>query len=195
MSGIPSQASHGRLGTPWVYWFCVRAVVCVCDTVTGSEHRSLGIMERRLLEGRIIEQKALETPPNPTGGCPICRWNLKHKYDYTDVLMLSQFIRMDGGMLPRKITGLCAEEHRKVMECVKMAHRAGLLPNHRPTLPEGLVPKPKFQLNRYLTRWSVTSVKPILRKGLKWCKVRMPVGHPALKDNINYAKKPLYTKH
>uniref|UniRef100_A0A8C5W700 Large ribosomal subunit protein mL66 n=1 Tax=Leptobrachium leishanense TaxID=445787 RepID=A0A8C5W700_9ANUR len=148
-----------------------------------------------MLEGRIIEQKALETPPNPTGGCPICRWNLKHKYDYTDVLMLSQFIRMDGGMLPRKITGLCAEEHRKVMECVKMAHRAGLLPNHRPTLPEGLVPKPKFQLNRYLTRWSVTSVKPILRKGLKWCKVRMPVGHPALKDNINYAKKPLYTKH
>lgn len=42
-----------------------------------------------------------------------------------DVLLLSQFIRSDGGMLPRKITGLCTEEHKKVAVCVQMAHRAG----------------------------------------------------------------------
>nr|ABD77550.1 mitochondrial ribosomal protein-like protein [Ictalurus punctatus] len=46
-----------------------------------------------------------------------------------------------------------------------------------------------------MTRYSVKSVKPIYRKGMKWCKVRMPVGHPALKDNIRYSPKPLYTKH
>ncbi|KAM5164837.1 large ribosomal subunit protein mL66 [Mantella aurantiaca] len=85
-----------------------------------------------VLEGRILEEKEALCPPNPSGQCPICRWNLKHKYDYTDVLVLSQFIRSDGGMIARKLTGLCAEEHKKVAACIKMAHRAGLLPNHRP---------------------------------------------------------------
>ncbi|KAM4771888.1 large ribosomal subunit protein mL66 [Rhinophrynus dorsalis] len=148
-----------------------------------------------VIEGRILDDKPGTSPPNPDGQCPICRWNLKHKYTYTDVLLLSQFIRSDGGMLSRKVTGLCTEEHRKVEVCVKMAHRAGLLPNHRPRLPEGFVPKPKFHLNRYLTRWAPSSVKPILKKGLKWCKVPMPVGDPILKNNVRYGKKPVYMKH
>ncbi|KAL4823952.1 hypothetical protein H8958_011438, partial [Nasalis larvatus] len=42
------------------------------------------------------------------------------------------------------------EEHCKMEECVKMAYQAGLLPNHRPQLPEGVVPKSKPQLNQYL---------------------------------------------
>ncbi|XP_069464875.1 large ribosomal subunit protein mL66 [Ambystoma mexicanum] len=148
-----------------------------------------------ILEGKLIENvKPAVPPPNPSGQCPICRWNLKHKYNYSDVLLLSQFIRGDGGMLSRRVTGLCAEEHRKVAICVAMAHRAGLLPDHRPPLPEGHVPKKKFHLNRYLTRWSVDSVKPIYKKGLKWNKVRMPVGDPVLKDNINYGKKHLFLK-
>ncbi|KAG7220769.1 hypothetical protein INR49_032012, partial [Caranx melampygus] len=47
----------------------------------------------------------------------------------------------------------------------------------------------------YLTRWSTNSVTPIYKTGLKWCKKRMSVGHPALKDNVRYSVKPLYTKH
>lgn len=50
-------------------------------------------------------------------------------------------------------------------------------------------------LYRYLTRWSIDSVKPIYKTGLKWCKKRMSVGHPALKDNVRYGVKPLYIKH
>ncbi|XP_064453724.1 large ribosomal subunit protein mL66 isoform X3 [Mirounga angustirostris] len=101
------------------------------------------------IEGRLTgTPKESPNPPNPSGQCPICRWNLKHKYGYEDVLLLSQFLRPCGGMLPRRITGLCQEEHRKIEECVKMAHRAGLFPNHRPQLPEGFVPKSKPQLNR-----------------------------------------------
>uniref|UniRef100_A0A8C8VF53 Large ribosomal subunit protein mL66 n=1 Tax=Pelusios castaneus TaxID=367368 RepID=A0A8C8VF53_9SAUR len=147
-----------------------------------------------IIEGKITEDAEPPTPPNPSGQCPICRWNLKHKYDYVDVLLLSQFIRSDGGMLPRRITGLCLEEHKKIAVCVKMAHRAGLLPNHRPPLPEGHVSKkPKF--NRYLTRWSVTSAKPIWKRGPKWGKIPYPVGHPLLNDNITYVKKPLYLNH
>ncbi|XP_072266417.1 large ribosomal subunit protein mL66 [Pyxicephalus adspersus] len=47
---------------------------------------------------------------------------------------------------------------------------------------------------RYLTRWSVSSARPIYKKGLKWCKVKMPVGDPILKDNVRYCKKPLLYK-
>ncbi|XP_043305692.1 39S ribosomal protein S18a, mitochondrial isoform X2 [Cervus canadensis] len=112
-----------------------------------------------------------------------------------DVLLLSQFIRPHGGMLPRRITGLCQEEHRKIEECVKMAHRAGLLPNHRPKLPEGFVPKTRPRLNRYLTRWSPRSVKPIYNKGHRWNKVRMAVGSPLLKDNVSYTGRPLVLYH
>ncbi|XP_073349583.1 large ribosomal subunit protein mL66 [Pagrus major] len=149
-----------------------------------------------MIEGQILDIPAAPQPPNPTAKCPIYRWNLQQKYNYTDVLLLSQFIRSDGGMLPRKITGLCLEEHRKIAICVQMAHRAGLLPDHKPKLPEGHVPKrPKPQLNRYLTRWSTDTVKPIYKPGLKWCKKRMPVGDPALKDNVRYSVKPLYIKH
>ncbi|XP_053743453.1 39S ribosomal protein S18a, mitochondrial [Synchiropus splendidus] len=148
------------------------------------------------IEGIVLDTPPGLQPPNPAAKCPIYRWNLQHKYNYTDVLLLSQFIRSDGGMLPRRITGLCLEEHRKIAVCVQMAHRAGLLPDHKPKLPEGHVPKkPKQQLNRYLTRWSIDSVKPIYKKGLKWCKKRMDVGHPALKNNIRYGLKPLYMKH
>ncbi|XP_057180316.1 39S ribosomal protein S18a, mitochondrial [Triplophysa rosa] len=150
-----------------------------------------------VIEGVIESTPERPQPPNPTAKCPIYRWNLQNKYNYIDVLLLSQFIRSDGGMLPRRVTGLCAQEHNKIAICVQMAHRAGLLPDHRPRLPEGHVPKPKPNppLNRYLTRYSVKSVQPIFRTGLKWCKKRMPVGHPALKNNIRYSPKPLYIKH
>ncbi|XP_075900784.1 large ribosomal subunit protein mL66 [Nelusetta ayraudi] len=148
------------------------------------------------IEGKTVEVPPGPQPPNPSAKCPIYRWNLQHKYNYTDVLLLSQFIRSDGGMLPRRVTGLCPEEHHKIAACVQMAHRAGLLPDHKPKLPEGHVPKnPRPQLNRYLTRWSVDSVKPIYKRGLKWCKNRMSVGHPALKNNVRFGVKPLYMKH
>ncbi|XP_056283935.1 39S ribosomal protein S18a, mitochondrial isoform X1 [Pseudoliparis swirei] len=148
------------------------------------------------IEGHILDVRTAPEPPNPAAKCPIYRWNLQHKYNYTDVLLLSQFIRSDGGLLPKRITGLCPEEHKKIAICVQMAHRAGLLPDHKPQLPEGHVPrKSKSQLNRYLTRWSINTVKPIKRTGLKWCKKRMAVGDPLLKDNVRYGVKHLNIKH
>ncbi|EOB08970.1 28S ribosomal protein S18a, mitochondrial, partial [Anas platyrhynchos] len=69
-----------------------------------------------------------------------------------------------------------------------------LRPNHRPRLPEGHIPK-KPKLNRYLTRWSVRSAKPIWTRGPKLWKVPMPVGHPLLKDNVKYTHKPLNFNH
>uniref|UniRef100_A0A3B4YXS2 Large ribosomal subunit protein mL66 n=1 Tax=Seriola lalandi dorsalis TaxID=1841481 RepID=A0A3B4YXS2_SERLL len=166
---------------------------------TGTSASALQRINVPQLSALTIQSRGIRQgpqPPNPSAKCPIYRWNLQHKYNYTDVLLLSQFIRSDGGMLPRRITGLCPEEHRKIAICVQMAHRAGLLPDHKPKLPEGHVPKrPKPQLNRYLTRWSITSVKPIYKTGLKWCKKRMSVGDPVLKNNVRYGVKSLYMKH
>ncbi|KAK7813577.1 hypothetical protein U0070_000627 [Myodes glareolus] len=103
------------------------------------------------------------------GQCPIgCRWNRKHKRNSEDVLLPSQFIRPHTGMLPRSVTGLCLEEHRKIKKCVKMAHQAGLFPDHRPRLPEVSLSKNKPKLNRYLTHWAPSSVKPIYEKGHRW---------------------------
>ncbi|XP_042093211.1 large ribosomal subunit protein mL66 isoform X4 [Ovis aries] len=149
--------------------------------------------------GRFL--RGLLTGPTVTSWArPPARWlrevvEIQEGKTTIDVLLLSQFIRPHGGMLPRRVTGLCQEEHRKIEECVKMAHRAGLLPNHRPKLPEGFVPKTRPRLNRYLTRWSPRSVKPIYNKGHRWNKVRMAVGSPLLKDNVSYTGRPLVLYH
>lgn len=149
-----------------------------------------------IIEGHILNTPKAPEPPNSEAKCPIYRWNLQHKYNYTDVLLLSQFIRPDGGLLPRRITGLCLEEHRKIAICVQMAHRAGLLPDHKPEPPANqIIKKPKQQLNRYLTCWSTDSVKPIYKTGLKWCKRRMAVGSPLLKYNVRYGVKHINIKH
>ncbi|XP_032319053.1 39S ribosomal protein S18a, mitochondrial isoform X1 [Camelus ferus] len=58
----------------------------------------------------------------------LCLSSKRNPIPSKDVLLLSQFIRPHGGMLPRRVTGLCLEEHRKIEECVKMAHRAGRRP-------------------------------------------------------------------
>ncbi|XP_015179258.1 PREDICTED: 28S ribosomal protein S18a, mitochondrial [Polistes dominula] len=64
------------------------------------------------------------------GACPLCSTNLNVKH--TDVLILSQFVRSDGCMLPRRITGLCAVQQKRVSTMVAMAQKAGLMSNLGP---------------------------------------------------------------
>ncbi|XP_011694289.1 PREDICTED: 28S ribosomal protein S18a, mitochondrial isoform X2 [Wasmannia auropunctata] len=62
-----------------------------------------------------------------SNACPLCATELDVKH--TDVLILSQFLRSNGTMLPRRITGLCNVQQKKVSVLVTMAQRAGLLPD------------------------------------------------------------------
>ncbi|KAK5649050.1 hypothetical protein RI129_003942 [Pyrocoelia pectoralis] len=62
--------------------------------------------------------------------CPVCNSGLDIKH--TDVLILSQFVRSDGCMLPRRITGLCRRQQKRMSSLVTMAHKAGLMPNLKP---------------------------------------------------------------
>ncbi|XP_026476750.1 39S ribosomal protein S18a, mitochondrial-like [Ctenocephalides felis] len=63
--------------------------------------------------------------------CPLCATGLDVKH--TDVLILSQFLRSDGCMLPRRITGLCKRQQRRVTTMVAMAQKAGLMLNIGPS--------------------------------------------------------------
>lgn len=55
--------------------------------------------------------------------CPLCATGLDVKH--TDILILCQFVRSDGCMLPRRITGLCKKQQRRVSTLVTMAQKAG----------------------------------------------------------------------
>ncbi|XP_037775597.1 uncharacterized protein LOC119572564 [Penaeus monodon] len=91
----------------------------------------------------------VKTEHTECGACPLCalQLNLKH----TDVLVLSQFLRSDGCMLPKRITGLCNSQQKKVTLLVAMAQKAGLMPNLAPYWSKK-DPKKRFgskKFNRY----------------------------------------------
>ncbi|WAR20134.1 RT18A-like protein [Mya arenaria] len=62
--------------------------------------------------------------------CVLCRLNLDIKY--TDVLILSQFLREDGDVVSRQLSGLCYHQQSRIKKLVHQAHSAGLMQNLRP---------------------------------------------------------------
>ncbi|KAH8291790.1 hypothetical protein KR054_000527 [Drosophila jambulina] len=81
--------------------------------------------------------------------CPECTLGLDIKH--TDVLILSQYVRSDGCMLPRRVTGLCHRQQKKMGTLVTMAQKAGLMPNLAPAWSKR-DPKKRFgwrKFNKY----------------------------------------------
>ncbi|KAL6726957.1 hypothetical protein Aduo_008880 [Ancylostoma duodenale] len=66
--------------------------------------------------------------------CALCTCNLPAKLSYSDVLILEQFMREDGTVIPRQLTGLCKKQQLRLERCVMQAHWAGLFPDK--TIPE-----------------------------------------------------------
>ncbi|XP_017480136.1 PREDICTED: uncharacterized protein LOC108369522 [Rhagoletis zephyria] len=81
-----------------------------------------------------------------TGFCPECTLGLDIKH--TDVLILSQYVRSDGCMLPRRITGLCHRQQKRIGTLVTMAQKAGLMPNLAPAWSKKN-PKKRFGWRKY----------------------------------------------
>ncbi|CAH2229249.1 28S ribosomal protein S18a, mitochondrial [Pararge aegeria] len=75
--------------------------------------------------------KDLTPAEKPEHTCYMCALDLDVKH--TDVLILSQFVRSDGCMLPRRITGLCRRQQKKIGKMVSMAQKAGLMINLTPS--------------------------------------------------------------
>lgn len=59
--------------------------------------------------------------------CPLCKLGLKG-IQYSDVLILSQFMTDDGKLMPISETKLCAKQYYKVKREVEMAQKCRLLP-------------------------------------------------------------------
>ncbi|KAI6235678.1 28S ribosomal protein S18a, mitochondrial [Aphelenchoides besseyi] len=62
-------------------------------------------------------------------GCSLCTCDIPVKVSYRDVLILEQFMRVDGTVLPKDLTGLCTKQQLRIERCVMQAHWAGLFPD------------------------------------------------------------------
>jgi len=60
-------------------------------------------------------------------GCPLSG-EAAPEIDYKDIKLMSRFISTRGRILPRRITGVCASKHRKLVQAIKNARILALLP-------------------------------------------------------------------
>lgn len=95
--------------------------------------------------------------------CPECTLGLEIKH--TDVLILSQYVRADGCMLPQRVTGLCKRQQRKIGVMVTMAHKAGLLSNLKPANSKRDPTKRKGyrKFNTYFDESTIKLPRPIYK--------------------------------
>ncbi|XP_067681180.1 large ribosomal subunit protein mL66-like [Haliotis asinina] len=117
------------------------AALCRLFTTT-TRNQLKEIRETRTENATVIEGVKVPSsrsdyllPGNSEVKCPLCRVHADLKY--TDVLILSQFLRPDGCLLPRRVTGVCKRQQRSLEKLIHQAQRAGLLPTFRPDLPSG----------------------------------------------------------
>lgn len=88
--------------------------------------------------------------------CPQCSLGLDVKH--TDVLILSQFVRSDGCILPRRVTGLCKRQQRRIGALVIMAQKSGLMPNINPSWSKK-DPKKRYQWKKYNKYFDEETIK------------------------------------
>ncbi|KAB7507629.1 28S ribosomal protein S18a, mitochondrial, partial [Armadillidium nasatum] len=102
------------------------------------------------IEGKYVESprqgQLVKNPIEDKKVCVLCALNLNLKH--TDVLILSQFLRSDGCILPRRITGLCKRQQKIVTYLVAMAQKAGLMPNLNPK-PSKMDPELRYGPKKY----------------------------------------------
>ncbi|RWS15336.1 28S ribosomal protein S18a: mitochondrial-like protein [Dinothrombium tinctorium] len=88
----------------------------------------------------VVEGERIESPRKPylvkpppvadekaSKACPLCRLDLK-RLDYTDILILRQFINSDGTLMSLQDSGLCGRKYKLVQTLVNKAQKCRLLP-------------------------------------------------------------------
>lgn len=90
-------------------------------------------------ENRLIEV------PEATKACVLCRLNLTN-LDYTDVMILGQFVKRNGSIVTFHESNLCPKQYTKILRLIKKAQRCNLM--ERPA--DYLVPGPWHNMNTYL---------------------------------------------
>ncbi|KAF7636380.1 hypothetical protein Mgra_00004162 [Meloidogyne graminicola] len=111
-----------------------RTSQCFVKRIKESVDGDLTIVE---LESLPESQKPIDFVPTrqldvSTCNCSLCK--IPVKISYQDVLILEQFMRLDGTVLPKELTGLCDTQQQRLERCVMQAHWSGLFPDR--TIPE-----------------------------------------------------------
>lgn len=88
--------------------------------------------------------------------CPECTLGLDIKH--TDVLILSQYVRQDGCMLPRRVTGLCSRQQKRIGNMVTMAQKAGLMMNLNPSWSKK-DPKARYGMKKFNSYFDEDTIK------------------------------------
>jgi len=124
-----------------------------------KEIRESKVNEKLLIEGVYKESPRLQNlleEAKKENFCPECTLGLDIKH--TDVLILSQYVRGDGCMLPRRVTGLCKRQQRKIGTLVTMAQKAGLMPNLAPASSKK-DPKKRFGWKKFNKYYDESTIK------------------------------------
>lgn len=53
---------------------------------------------------------------------------IEHYIDYKDVKKLQKFVTDQGKIIPRRITGLSAKQHRELVRAIKRARQIAIMP-------------------------------------------------------------------
>jgi small subunit ribosomal protein S18 len=106
-----------------------------------KSNKLITIEGKYLDEIELTKTQVLKLPDDHKTRCVFCKLEKENIYvQYTDVLVLRQFLREDGTVLPKKITGLCKKQQRKLYVLAKHAAIAGLILNLQPPLINGKKP-------------------------------------------------------
>jgi len=121
------------------------------DAVNGDS-----VIEGLTLASNRFNQLVKVDEADHSKSCYMCKLNLDLKH--TDVLILSQYIRNDGCMLPRRITGLCKRQQKRVSTMVTMAQKAGLMSSINPPGSKK-DPRSRYKWKKWNSYWDETTIK------------------------------------
>ncbi len=79
-------------------------------------------------------------------------------YCTVDVLILRQFMREDGHVVDRDVTGLCRRQHQRVSKLIKMAAKAGLFPRQLDQYRADKEDAERRQWTNFNTYWDEKSI-------------------------------------
>jgi ribosomal protein S18 len=141
----------------------IEGVYLDSDKISGNKFLKLNKKEKE----NENTNNDMEENPAKIRPCVLCELEKKNIFvQYTDILVLRQFLREDGTLLNRKITGLCKKQQKKLYTIVKHAKYCGLLMNLQPPKIDGskpdIDPRKRFehlQFNAYFEDYEIMKKK------------------------------------
>lgn len=127
--------------------------------VVHDEKKQAIVVEAKLIpspNNELLVKELVECQKDGKQFCPECTLGLDIKH--TDVLILSQYVRPDGCMLPRRVTGLCKRQQKRIGNMVTMAQKAGLMMNLTPSWSKK-DPKARYGMKKFNSYFDENTIK------------------------------------